>query len=73
MKNIKPVASRVWKIGKWVCALLLAAYVLVFSVYTLAIWASLDFNPHFMEIESCMDAGGVWDYDINECDGAPER
>ncbi len=50
--------------------LFLAAYALLFIVVDVAIWILLDFNPHYREIDYCMDKGGVWDDEKDECEGA---
>ena len=26
-----------------------------------------DFNPHFLDIDRCLDSGGMWNYDQNIC------
>ena len=26
-----------------------------------------DFNPHFLDIDRCLDSGGMWNYEENIC------
>lgn len=26
-----------------------------------------DFNPHFLDIDRCLDSGGMWNYEKNKC------
>jgi hypothetical protein len=60
MKNIKQVLKSISHISAKLCIGLALACVMIFSIYTAAIWIDWDFNPHFMQIESCYDHGGIW-------------
>ncbi len=63
MINIKLVFFRLWKLWMWLCTLMVTG-ILVALVGLLLI------DPFFFQIDSCMDAGGVWNYDASECEGA---
>ncbi len=34
-------------------------------------WYFLIHDPYFFSIDSCLDLGGRWNYEINECEGSP--
>lgn len=68
MKSAKETVLSVWKVWVWVCtlsvtsALLLALGVLLF----ISIWSG--FSAHFLQIDSCLDAGGRWIEKQNICE-----
>lgn len=37
------------------------------SLYYGFLFYSHDFNPNFLKIDKCLDSGGSWDYENNEC------
>jgi hypothetical protein len=45
----------------------LAAAALLIVLYFVTMWAATDFNPDFLSIDSCLDAGGAWDYEARRC------
>jgi len=42
-------------------------YLLYFVLMIVLIAASMFMNSRFVEIDSCLDLGGAWDYDRNIC------
>lgn len=68
MKNIKTIYSellsqRVVKLVVFVVFLI----VLSWTAYGFSIWVTSDFNPDALKIDSCLDRGGAWDYDLRGC------
>ncbi|MFP4098917.1 MAG: hypothetical protein ACLFP8_06420 [Alphaproteobacteria bacterium] len=50
--------------------LILSAHVVflaLFILYTAVIWVVLDFDPYFLQIDSCLDEGGAWDNVASKC------
>lgn len=60
------------KIGYALCHKLLLSLgfliVLGFPIYLVALWVTTDFNPYFLQIDSCLDRGGIWLDEVNQCD-----
>jgi len=44
--------------------------VLLLISYLIFIWVMHDYNPYFFYIDSCLDLGGRWNYEINDCEGS---
>lgn len=63
MTNIKPFLGKVWKLWMWVCTFMV-------SVPLVLLAGLLLIDPFFFQIDSCLDAGGRWNEEINECEGA---
>ncbi len=40
---------------------------LLFFFYNFFLFVSHDFNPYFLQIDRCLDAGNVWDHQGNSC------
>ncbi|MCC6598472.1 MAG: hypothetical protein IT559_06755 [Alphaproteobacteria bacterium] len=70
MKNINDSFILFRRLSVWSCVLAVSAVFLLLIAYNAAIWVSLDFNPYFFYIDSCMDLGGQWNYDANQCEGS---
>ncbi len=54
----------------WLCTLAITSLLMLIIIYNVTIWILLDFNPFFFYIDSCMDLGGRWNYDTNDCEGS---
>jgi hypothetical protein len=39
------------------------------SAYSMALFVAHDFNPDFLSIDGCLDAGGQWNYERRACEG----
>lgn len=49
----------------------IGVFLLLMAIMTFGIWVALDYDPYFLEIDSCLDAGGVWDETLKHCDKPP--
>lgn len=67
MKNINKSTSK--KLIR-LTGIIAAAFIFLLCVPFLISWVLLDFHPYAGQIDSCMDAGGVWNDETNQCDGA---
>lgn len=47
---------------------LFGGFALLTVVYFGALFASYGFNPDFLDIDSCLDDGGIWNYQIRACE-----
>lgn len=51
---------------------LLFVFLMVFVFFELFIWLAAIlinfFFDHFMDIDTCLDRGGAWDYQKEQCD-----
>ena len=61
MKNIRRYALKLIKL----CLYTIFALMILLAVSILAL---LIFEPDFLHIDSCLDAGGRWDYDARICE-----
>ena len=55
---------------KFVSKLLLLIVLVIVSpvlLYHAFLFAAHDFNRYVLQIDSCLDAGGSWDYEKQEC------
>ena len=68
MKNIKSILSKILKAWMLFCTFMVSSIVALLIVYNVSIWATLGFDPHFFYIDTCLDLGGVWNYDENICE-----
>lgn len=41
---------------------------LIIALYFGLLFAAHDFNTDFLDIDSCLDRGGRWDYEQRRCD-----
>lgn len=46
----------------WACTFIITLSLLVFVAFQL-------FNPYFFQIDTCLDRGGKWNYEIKRCEG----
>jgi hypothetical protein len=67
MKNTKKTLGFFFKIWMYFCTTIVTGIFLLLVFYNIAIWVTLDFDPYFMQIDSCMDEGGVWEDDLDVC------
>lgn len=37
------------------------------AIYCGALFCAHDFDPDFLKIDTCLDRGGVWDYENRRC------
>lgn len=65
MKNIK--FSKPLKILSCIIA---GFFILFFAVPVLLIYGLNGFHPYAFYIDSCLDLGGRWNYEINDCEGS---
>lgn len=63
--NINVITQKLKRIALFF-SILLAIFVLP---YWVVLWISLDFNPDFLSIDSCMDSGGAWHEEKRACVG----
>ncbi|MBP9050019.1 MAG: hypothetical protein KBC88_05450 [Alphaproteobacteria bacterium] len=61
MKNIKPFLGKLWKVWMWLCTFAV-------TVPLVALIGLLLVDPFFFQIDSCLDAGGRWNDEINKCE-----
>jgi hypothetical protein len=50
--------------------MILALCSLPLIIYMLVLWKMHEFNPDFLKIDACMDAGGRWNDETKCCEGA---
>jgi hypothetical protein len=50
------------KYGVVIASALVAVVILPFALYFGALFIAYDCNPDFLKIDTCLDAGGRWDY-----------
>lgn len=60
MKNIKAFARRILKTSLYIVAFVVTLVIL--AIVALFIW-----EPHIIQISSCLDRGGSWDYELEKC------
>jgi hypothetical protein len=67
---ISPVPSLAprWPIRLFILLLALCSLPLIVSM--LVLWKMHEFNPDFLKIDACMDAGGRWNDETKCCEGA---
>jgi hypothetical protein len=46
---------------------ILLSLIIILGTMDLLYWIDSDFNPHFREIDSCYDSGGIWDENTKSC------
>jgi len=56
-----------WRVWMYGCTAFVTGLLLFFLIMDRAIWVSSDFNPDYSKIDSCYDAGGVWDKTTRQC------
>jgi hypothetical protein len=57
----------------WLCTSAVTLWIAIYFLVGFALWASDGFKGNIfrsMAIDSCLDAGGRWDYTLNECEYA---
>ncbi len=59
--------GRMKKIAIIVTVTVTAILVLPFAIYIGFLFLVHDCNPDFLKIDSCLDAGGKWDYENRVC------
>lgn len=70
MKSIKKMISKIWEIWMWVCTLTVTAYFLIYLFTGTTLWILDGFRGNIfsaMEVDSCLDQGGAWDYEKRVC------
>lgn len=60
MKNIKAIIRRVLRVSLYVVTFVMTP--VIFLLLVLLIW-----EPHIIQVYSCLDNGGRWDYEREEC------
>lgn len=70
MKNIKLIMLKSIKACMYFCAAIVCLILLLLVVYHIVLWIALDFDPYFFYIDSCLDLGGSWNEEINDCEGS---
>lgn len=53
-------------------ALILGTLAVVLGGYYFSLFVMYGFNPDFMEIHQCVEAGGRWDYKMRRCEMIPD-
>lgn len=48
--------------------LFILIFMMVIALYNIVLFVGSDYNIHFLEIDKCIDHGGIWDYHANECE-----
>lgn len=52
------------------CTFIVSSFVLLIILYTLFEWVVFGFKLDFFYIDSCLDLGGRWNYELDECEGS---
>ncbi len=58
-----------YRVVAWPLFVLLGSALLLFVIYLGVLFVIHELNPDFLAIDSCLDAGGAWDYSRRECVG----
>lgn len=53
-----------------IVAVVVSIPILLIAAYNLALWPSTGFNPDYAKIDTCLDLGGRWNYEIRACEGS---
>lgn len=72
MKNIKKALSLFWKLWMYFSTAVVTFLCSLFLAYTVFLWVISDFSPDFLSMNSCLDAGGRWDYEARACEYAAD-
>ena len=59
--------AEVKKIKIYIVAVVCLMPAFLIGVYYFTWWASWDFAADFVQAESCLDGGGVWEHEIDRC------
>ena len=51
-----------------VTGLLATLIAILIGIHLATLWVLHDYNPDFLKIDSCIDAGGTWNYETRECE-----
>ena len=68
MRNIKYRLLLLIKKYRRLFIAIIATLALIYIPICIALWIAHDFHPDFMKIDSCLDSGGHWNYESQECE-----